>query len=231
MKRISALLLALVMALSLAACSSSGDASSGGGSSSSSQGSSVSGSGSSSSLDDASEPGSSSSSSGSVSGTASSSGGEDTSEPGKPGSGPASSQGNSSGDPGSGADDPEEFLRSGPVKGEPYYDLEHVVLYLDAYGELPPNYITKDEARDLGWEGGSVEQVKEGAAIGGDTFGNREGLLPEGNYTECDLNTLGSDSRGAERLVFSDQGEYYYTGDHYETFTQIWVENGEVLWE
>ena len=116
------------------------------------------------------------------------------------------------------------------VEGEYYYDLESVVLYLDTYGQLPDNYITKNEARDLGWEGGTPERFMEGAAIGGDRFGNREGILPKGNYTECDLNTLGANSRGAERLVFSDDWEYYYTEDHYENFTQVWVEDGEVIW-
>lgn len=112
-----------------------------------------------------------------------------------------------------------------------YYDLEGVLLYLDAYDQLPSNFITKKEARDLGWNGGSVDRYMPGGAIGGDRFGNREGQLPDGRYTECDLNTNGKNSRGAERLVFSDQGEYYYTEDHYETFTQVWVDNGAVIWE
>jgi guanyl-specific ribonuclease Sa len=113
-----------------------------------------------------------------------------------------------------------------------YYDLEHVVLYLFTYGELPPNYITKSEARDLGWEGGSVERYLEGAAIGGDRFGNREGLLPQEDgrrYTECDLNTDGASSRGAERLIFSNDGLYFYTENHYESFLEVWVEDGEVV--
>lgn len=119
-----------------------------------------------------------------------------------------------------------------PVEeGEYYYDLEHVVFYLEAFGCLPENYITKNEARKLGWEGGTPERFLEGAAIGGDRFGNREGLLPDGDYTECDLNTDGKNSRGAERLVFSDEGDYYYTENHYESFTQVWVENWEVIWE
>ena len=113
-----------------------------------------------------------------------------------------------------------------------YYELDNVVLYLEYYGELPDNYITKKEARDLGWEGGSVERYMEGAAIGGDRFGNREGLLPKGNYTECDLYTQGANSRGAERLVFSDTGRYYYTGDHYETFDDVIVtEDWQVIWK
>lgn len=144
-----------------------------------------------------------------------------------------------------GADGPTSILVTGPEKDDSssaestsfipteegyYYDLENVVLYIEYYGELPDNYITKDEARALGWKGGTPERYLEGSAIGGDRFGNREGLLPKGNYTECDLNTLGEDERGAERLVFSDS-EYYYTEDHYESFTQVWVENGEVIYE
>ena len=114
-----------------------------------------------------------------------------------------------------------------------YYDAEHVVLYLDAYGHLPDNYITKSDARALGWEGGSVEAYQEGAAIGGDRFGNREGLLPEETgrtYTECDINTLGADSRGAERLIFSNDGLYFYTSDHYASFTELTVDGGTVVW-
>lgn len=116
------------------------------------------------------------------------------------------------------------------VEGEYYYDLEHVVVYLDTFDELPVNYITKDEARSLGWTGGTPERYLEGSAIGGDRFGNREGVLPKGNYTECDLNTNGASERGAERLVFSSDGHYYYTQDHYKTFDEVWVENNEVIW-
>ena len=114
-----------------------------------------------------------------------------------------------------------------------YYDAEHVVLYLDVYGHLPENYITKSDARALGWEGRSVEAYQEGAAIGGDRFGNREGLLPEEpgrTYTECDINTLGADSRGAERLIFSNDGLYFYTSDHYASFTELTVDGGTVIW-
>ena len=113
-----------------------------------------------------------------------------------------------------------------------YYDLENVVLYLDAYEELPPNYITKSEARDLGWQGGSVERYMDGAAIGGDRFGNREGLLPSEKgrtYYECDIDTIGETSRGAKRIVFSNDGLGYYTEDHYESFTEVWVEDGAVV--
>lgn len=112
-----------------------------------------------------------------------------------------------------------------------YYDLEHVILYLDEFGKLPPNYITKKEAKKLGWNGGSIEDYQAGAAIGGDYFGNYEGILPSSDsirYTECDIDTNGKSGRGAKRLIFSNEPHYYYTTDHYETFTEYVVENGEV---
>ena len=117
--------------------------------------------------------------------------------------------------------------------GEFYYDVENVVLYLDTYGELPDNYITKNEARDLGWNGGSVENYQDGAAIGGDRFGNREGLLPDGSWVECDIDTEDENSRGAKRLVFNlEDGLYYFTDDHYESFVEVVVdENGEVIYK
>ena len=108
-----------------------------------------------------------------------------------------------------------------------YYSAEDVALYLVTYGELPSNFITKNEARDLGWSGGSVDRYKKGAAIGGDTFGNREGLLPKASgrkYYECDIDTKGKNSRGAKRIVFSNDGLIYYTSDHYESFTLLYGE-------
>jgi hypothetical protein len=115
-----------------------------------------------------------------------------------------------------------------------FYDLENVVLYLEAYGHLPPNYITKKEAQNLGWQGGSVERCQKGAAIGGDFFGNREDSLPAvkgRRYTECDIDTEGAKNRGSKRLVFSNDGHYYYTDDHYASFTEVAVENGVVVWK
>jgi len=116
-----------------------------------------------------------------------------------------------------------------------YYDVESVARYLAAYGHLPSNYLTKNEARKLGWSGGSVEQYRDGAAIGGDRFGNREGLLPDADgrvYTECDIDTLGRSSRGAKRLIFSNDGLFFYTEDHYESFRELTVsEKGDVQWK
>lgn len=108
-----------------------------------------------------------------------------------------------------------------------YSSKEDVALYIHTYGRLPDNFITKSEARELGWSGGSLEAFAKGCAIGGDSFGNREGLLPSKKgrtYTECDIDTVGKSSRGAKRIVFSNDGLIYYTDDHYESFTLLYGE-------
>ena len=105
-----------------------------------------------------------------------------------------------------------------------YDSKEDVALYIQTFGHLPSNYITKKEARAEGWEGGSLEKFCPGKCIGGDYFGNFEGLLPKAKgrkYTECDIDTLGARSRGAKRLIFSNDGLIYYTDDHYESFTLL----------
>ena len=115
-----------------------------------------------------------------------------------------------------------------PVQyGEDYDDRDRVALYLHLFGELPPHFITKEEARKLGWNGGEVEDFLPGAAIGGDYFGNYEGLLPRKKgrkYHECDIGTVGKRSRGAQRIIWSSDGLIYYTGDHYESFTLLYGE-------
>ncbi len=125
-----------------------------------------------------------------------------------------------------GDSDPSEDELSLSPEGT-YTSKEDVALYLHLYQQLPPNFITKSEARKLGWEGGGLEDYAPGMCIGGDRFGNYEGLLPEAEgryYTECDIDTLGSDSRGAKRIVFSNDGLIYYTEDHYESFELLYGE-------
>lgn len=108
-----------------------------------------------------------------------------------------------------------------------YTAKEDVALYIYLFGHLPDNFITKDEAEDLGWSGGGLDRYAPGCSIGGDRFGNREGLLPKAKgrtYTECDIDTMGARSRGAKRIVFSNDGLIYYTEDHYESFTLLYGE-------
>ncbi len=124
-----------------------------------------------------------------------------------------------------------DFTDSGGVQSEEidvygeYYSKDEVAAYIHLYGKLPSNYITKKEARALGWTGGSLEKYAPGKCIGGDRYGNYEGVLPdEGDikYYECDIDTLGKKKRGKKRIVYSDDGSIYYTEDHYNTFTQLY---------
>lgn len=109
-----------------------------------------------------------------------------------------------------------------PDEDGEYTAPEQVAEYLHLYGRLPGNFITKKEAEALGWPGGDLWKYAPGKSIGGSSFGNREGLLPEGTkYHECDVNYAGG-SRGAERLVYGDHGGIYYTNDHYASFTQLY---------
>ncbi|MBP3651609.1 MAG: ribonuclease [Clostridia bacterium] len=123
--------------------------------------------------------------------------------------------------------------------GYDYISDEEVALYLHAFEELPPNYITKNEARDLGWDGNGnhLWQLSYGYCIGGDKFGNREGILPKAKgrqYYECDVN-FDDGKRGAERLVFSNDGLIYYTADHYNSFELLYeywyYEDGWYRWD
>ena len=105
-----------------------------------------------------------------------------------------------------------------------YTSKEDVALYLHQYGELPQNFMTKKDAKKLGWSGGGLDDYAYGYCIGGDRYGNYEGLLPDGNYHECDIDTLHKKKRGAKRIVYSDDGRIYYTDDHYASFTLLYGE-------
>ena len=124
-------------------------------------------------------------------------------------------------------DTPTEEETSEPAEDGTYSSKEDVARYIYIYGHLPSNFITKKEAEELGWAGGSLDPYAPGKCIGGSHFGNYEGLLPEKEgrtYTECDIDTLGAEKRGAKRIVFSNDGLIYYTDDHYESFELLYGE-------
>ena len=104
-----------------------------------------------------------------------------------------------------------------------YTSKEEVAAYLHQFGHLPSNYITKMKAKKLGWDssGRHLWVVAPGKSIGGGYFGNAEGILPEGEYRECDIDFDGR-KRGVKRLVYSEDGRIYYTEDHYETFERLY---------
>ena len=115
-------------------------------------------------------------------------------------------------------------VAAGVVRDGEYCSKGEVAEYVRKFGgALPKNYITKARARALGWRGGPLEPFAPGKSIGGDRFGNYEGLLPSAKgrtWYEADANYRGG-NRGAERVVYSNDGLIYYTRDHYKTFTQL----------
>ena len=109
------------------------------------------------------------------------------------------------------------------VEDGQYCTPNEVAAYIKHYHKLPSNYITKKEARNLGWQGGPLKNYAPGKSIGGDVFTNRQHVLPDSDdkYIECDINANGT-SRGAERIVYnSGDFKVYYTDDHYNTFKEL----------
>ena len=107
-----------------------------------------------------------------------------------------------------------------------YTSKEEVALYIHTYGKLPSNFVTKKEAQAAGWDNkkGNLQDVIPGASIGGDRFGNYEGILPDKKgrkYYECDIDYEGG-YRGGKRIVFSNDGLIFYTEDHYESFETLY---------
>ncbi|MDE5753792.1 MAG: ribonuclease [Oscillospiraceae bacterium] len=117
----------------------------------------------------------------------------------------------------------DETLPESVEKDGSYTSPEDVAEYIHTFGTLPGNFITKKEAQALGWDSskGNLQDVAPDKSIGGDYFGNYEELLPEGNYHECDVNYTGG-YRGAERIIYGDDGSIYYTNDHYQSFEQLY---------
>ena len=130
--------------------------------------------------------------------------------------------------PNEGENAPSKEEATPAIDEDGYYTTkEDVALYIHTYGRLPDNFITKKEAEALGWSGGGLDDYAYGCCIGGNRFGNYEGLLPEADgrkYTECDIDTMHASKRGAKRIVFSNDGLIYYTDDHYESFTLLYGE-------
>ncbi len=121
-------------------------------------------------------------------------------------------------------DEPQEDISESGT----YSSKDEVAAYIHEYGHLPQNFITKNEAKSLGWvsKKGNLKEVAPGKSIGGDYFGNYEERLPEKKgrkYYECDIDADGG-YRGAKRIIYSNDGQIYYTEDHYETFELLYGE-------
>lgn len=99
--------------------------------------------------------------------------------------------------------------------------FQGVADYIHNYGHLPSNFITKAQATKLGWKPGkNLWTYAPGKSIGGDVFSNAEKRLPIASgrtWRECDINYNGG-QRGADRIVYSNDGLIYGTSNHYQTF-------------
>ncbi|MBQ6455254.1 MAG: hypothetical protein IJJ32_04095 [Eggerthellaceae bacterium] len=107
-----------------------------------------------------------------------------------------------------------------------YTSKEEVALYIHLYGHVPSNYITKTKARKAGWvqDKGNLWDVLPGMSIGGGGFSNDDGMMPDApgrKWFEADIDYEGG-YRNAKRLVYSNDGLIYYTGDHYKTFERLY---------
>ncbi len=97
--------------------------------------------------------------------------------------------------------------------------------WIATYHQLPPYYISKAEARALGWKAwkGNLASVAPNKMIAKGIYRNDNGHLPESSgriWFEADINYIAG-RRGTERILYSNDGLIFVTWDHYHTFTEI----------
>lgn len=113
------------------------------------------------------------------------------------------------------ATDPAASSSSSSQSSSPSTDPESGLPYVDE-ATLPA------EARDV------LDRIDAGGPFkyprnDGVTFENREDLLPDqplGYYREYTVESA-PDVRGPRRIVTGDSDEYYWTDDHYDSFSRI----------
>jgi hypothetical protein len=107
----------------------------------------------------------------------------------------------------------------------PTTSFKEVADYVKKHHRLPDNFITKKDARRLGWNPSrwNLWNVAPGKSIGGDRFHNRENKLPVRMgriWYEADIGYKGG-KRGKDRIIFSNDSLIYKTEDHYRTFSKM----------
>ena len=91
-------------------------------------------------------------------------------------------------------------------------------------GTLPDDYVTMQEAKQVGWKRGEDPRdfINDKLITGGE-YHNDDGHLPQKAdrlWQEADLSYL-SGKRGGQRVVWSNDGLVFVTYDHYKTFYEI----------
>ncbi len=98
-------------------------------------------------------------------------------------------------------------------------------VYLQYHKNLPSQYITKEDAKKLGWisKKGNLDLVLPRRIIGGDVYKNKANELPAAPgriWYEADINYYGG-YRSTHRILYSNDGLMFATYDHYNTFYEI----------
>ena len=116
---------------------------------------------------------------------------------------------------------PMETIAPGEASKEGKNGAEHWQFYS---GRLPDYYITKKELISLGWERGEPpKRYVPGKMVFGGVYENRNGHLPMAAgriWYEADLNYY-EGRRNGHRLLFSNDGLFFVTYDHYKTFYEL----------
>lgn len=129
------------------------------------------------------------------------------------------------------------MIRAGPTLLRPLAAIALALLLALAAG-LAPTLAPEDASADASRTVRLADLPPEAAATltlirrggpfphdrDGTVFFNREKLLPEaprGSYREYTVPTPGLDHRGTRRIVAHRAGSYYYTDDHYRSFSRI----------
>lgn len=97
--------------------------------------------------------------------------------------------------------------------------------YYAQHGQLPSRYLTKAQAKALGWrqKKGNLGQLLPGAVIGGDIYQNDDQHLPHAPgriWYEADFDYY-TGYRNDCRFLYSNDGLMFVTYDHYETFYAV----------
>lgn len=97
--------------------------------------------------------------------------------------------------------------------------------FLKYHGMLPRNYLTKEQAKSLGWikRKGNLAEVAPGMQLSGGLYLNDDGKLPVSSartWYEADINYI-EGYRGNARVLYSNDGLLFVTYDHYKTFSEI----------
>ena len=92
--------------------------------------------------------------------------------------------------------------------------------------KLPVYYITKEQAKMLGWKNkkGNLAEVAPNKMIGGEPYKNKNKHLPDApgrEWYEADISYVSGFRSDCDRILYSNDGLIFATCNHYEKFYEI----------